>query len=316
MLTATVVPIVTATNYAIVFQAGHFNVTLTINAFQNLTGFPSYTPYPIKLNTSLAGQDLSAFSTALQKALQSKVSSVTISQVTLRVISNNASSACVPICARQWLNATIGFQLTETAPVNAGVAQYDLSWKNIRISDDLTVGGVGFNRIGTRYLLAALLPMVSFSPTRSESVLVTVQNQRVDGSSYQAAVNPIVLLDLSLFDAPLQGWNFTRNLASATETWTSPFNGGFVLSAVHRINEPEGPVSLSYLAGATISAQVTAPLGGFVRGDTLFLDQSDGLYEKLGTSTILGLVGVWIGALVIERKAVGPSWTRRKNKKR
>ncbi len=315
ILTASTAPLVNATNYAIVAQGGHFNVTLRINAFQNLTDFPSYSPYPI-LNSSLAGQDLTGFATALQKALQAKVSTIGVTQSTLRVTSNNASTACSPTCALQWLNVTVGFQLAENAPVNAGVAKYDMSWKNVRLDDDLTVAGVGFNRIGARYLLQALFPMVTFSPTRTESVIVTVQNQRVDPTNYQSAVSPIVLLDLSLFDAPVQAWNFTRDLASATQTWTSPFNGGFVVSAVHRINEPEGSTNLPYLAGATISAQVTTPLGAFAQGNNLFLDQSGGLWEKISISTILALIVVWITALVVERKTAGPSWTRRKNRKR
>jgi len=316
IITASMIPLGAASDYTIVFQGDHFNITWRIDAFQNLTGFPSSTAYPANLSASLDGQDLSAFNTALQNALQAKVNSVSISQLMVKITSNSASNTCIPTCSLQWLNLTVGFQLQESPPSNYGAARYDMSWKDVRVDDDLTAAGAGFNKLGDRYLLDGLVPMVTFTPTRSQSVLVSVQNETVNSANYQSIVSKIVLLDLSLFQAPLDNWSVARDLNLGIQTWTSPFNGGFIVSAIHRVNEPEGTTNLAYLAGAKISAQMTTPLNAFVKGDSLFVDQSGGFVEKIASAAILGILGVWIGASVIERKTAGPSFARQRKKKR
>jgi hypothetical protein len=86
--------------------------------------------------------------------------------------------------------------------------------------------------------------------------------------------------------------------------------------AVLAIAEPEGNFQQAYFAAVDIHAQITAPLGTSAKGDTLLVDTSGGLWEKLGSAAILGSLGVFAGTVVIERRIKAAFRIRQKKEKR
>ena len=305
--------------YAVQPDGNNFNVTWQINAWQNITSFPSTLVYPENLNYSLSGGDLQAMTSALRSAIQAKVSTAQITQTTARITSTNSTgTSCSPVCARQWLNLSITFQVQETPSITDGVASYDLSWKAIRLNDDLAAAGVSYNLIGSKYLVSALGPIITSPIGTGRSITVAIGTTGVTRNSYQAVAANVVLLDMSPIDTPLANWIYTRNIITQTQTWTSPQNGGFRVSVDLGISEPGSTTAFIYSADAEVSGQLTAPLSTYARGDSLYRDTSNGFVEKVAFSIILGSLGVLIGTIVLDRKITSRSsdWRRtRKNRK-
>ncbi len=324
MLLASLSPPVTGADYTILLQGDQFRVTWKINAWQNLTGFQGYPTgtqiLPPNLNTSLSASDLSTFTTALQKALQAKVSTVSITQPTVQITSNTPSLSCpaTATCPLQWLNVTVEFQARENPSITGGVARYDMSWRSVRLEDDLQGGSISFNRLGDRYLLQGLLPFIDFPSSISRGMSVTISGIRasLNNVTYQAPTHNIVLLDLTGFQAPLDSWTRTAFLSAGTQRWESPSSSGFGVDATLSISEAGTVTRLSYFAAVQVSAELSAPLNAFVKGDTLFVDTSGGLWERIGVITILGSLGIWAGMVIVERRITRTPWARRKREKR
>jgi hypothetical protein len=309
-------------DYTISLNGDTFEVELKLNAFQNLTSFQGFTPgtpvFPSNLTTSLQGADLSAFTASLQNAVKAKVSTVSVSQPSVHISSNSPTYTCPQNspCPLQWLNVTVQFTTHQTPDMTAGAARYDLPWKSIHISDDLQVNGASYNRLGEKYFLQALLPFLDFPPQVSRSMVVRIAGLPITNRTYVPRTTDVVLLDMSLFETPVEEWTLSRDLFAGTQTWTSPRIGGFQALAVLAIAEPEGNFQQAYFAAVDIHAQITAPLGTSAKGDTLLVDTSGGLWEKLGSAAILGSLGVFAGTVVIERRIKAAFRIRQKKEKR
>ena len=289
-------------DYNLQLTGDTFKVTLTINAYQNMSAYTHLPVYPPNLNSSLAGSDLSAFASALQKAVQQKVSSASISNVEVHVLSNSPNLSCIEACAPQWLNATAEFQVREAIQTNNGVLSYDLSWKNVRLDEDLQVANVSFNRIGEKYLVSALSPFVNFQGSRTDVMRVIVNDQVGLKTTYQNQTDAIVLFDMSKLQRPIEQWSISRDFASQRETWMSPQKAGFNASATETITEFTQVTRLRYLSGAAISAEMSTPYNTIARGDILLVDLSAGFFEQIFLGTILTSLGILVGGVIIERR--------------
>ena len=304
-----------ASNYSITLNGNTFSVTWQINAWQNLTSFGKIVAYPANLTSTLSGNDLSAFTSALTNALQAKVPTVEITQPTVHIVSNSPNASCSVQCRLQWLNATVQFGVTENVPQTAGVAQYDVSWKAVRIENDLRAAGVSFNTLGQTYLVSALAPFVDFQPSPGRTMRVFVQNASVGRTSYISVTDRVVLFDMSAFQTPLANWNNVFDLSSQRQTWTSPNSGGF--SAVATLNIIEQvTTSLVYVAAARISATVSAPLNAKAEGDTVFVDLSKGLWDGIAATAVLASLWILVGTVLLDRRMTRLSRAKWKKKSR
>ncbi len=274
-------------------------VTWTIRAVQNLTAYPvSTTVYPPNLNSSLSGDDLSQFSSALQSSLQLKNNGITVSDVSLHLSSNYINTTCAPCL--QWLNASTTFEVHEPAQTRFGVAQYDMSWMALRLNQDLTVGTVGYNRLGEDYLLAAVAPVAAFTSSSEQSQLMTVNGDVVSRIGYQPFVAAIVLFDMSALKPSVEDWSHNLNLGSQSQTWTSPQTGGFNFTATqHFLSEN---TEIAYVVGTSVSAELSAPLNAVAKGNILFVDYTGGLWDQLSLVTILTSLGVLVTAVVADSR--------------
>ena len=318
----TLVPAAVKADYTITMDNDQFNVTWTINAFQNITAFQDVltgtTIYPSNLTATLTGQDLTALTTALQNAIHGTVSTASITQLTAQITSNSPQYSCAATatCRLQWLNTTLTFTVHETPQTSASSTSYDLSWKAIRLNDDLQTSGVSYNRLGEKYLLQGLQPFVNFQIGVGRTMVVRIQDIPVNSGTYQTPTQNIVLYDMSSLQTPIEKWNYTRDIFTGKQTWTSPNNGGFKVQAVFAITEAGTVFREAYFATAIVSAHITTPLNVAAKGDKLVTDTSGGLLEKIELGTILGSLGVLLGSIIIEHRITGTSSRTKRAKKR
>jgi hypothetical protein len=295
-------------DYNIQVGGDTIKVAWTINAFQNFTAYTHVLVYPPNLNATLTGSELSTFTSTLQTTVQQKVSSASISNVAVHVSSNSPNASCSNACAAQWLNASASFEVGEALQTNSGVTRYDLSWKGIRLDQDLQASGVAFNRLGEKYLTTTLQPFVNFQNTRGISMTVTVNGQAAPKTTYQDLTNAIVLFDVSPIQTPLDKWVHTWSIASQSQTWTSPQNGGFNATATERLTEATETVRIAYIASAKVHAQITtASLNTTVQGDILYITLPGSFWNQIFLAAILAPVGLLVGTTILERRITNRS---------
>ena len=303
-------------DYNLQLNGSALNVTWTINAFENMTAYTHVAVFPVNLNSSLEGDNLSAFSSALQNAIMERVSSARISNLSVRISSNSPDITCTESCAPQWLNATAQFQVHEPTQTRMGIIRYDLSWKGVRMDEDLRVGNASFNTLGQTYLLKALTPFVNFPSTSTDLMRVVVNNLGVLRDTYQGVTSPIVLFDMSSLQTPIEEWSVSQDFASQLDIRTSPQVGGFSTSAVESITEPGETIHIAYVSGATVHAKISAPMNTVTQGDVLLVDLSGGFYDQILSGIILATLATLLVVLVFERQVIGgPKWTTRPKRK-
>ncbi len=318
ILALTLFPNVYAAEYSVSLDNDHFNVSWHIFAWQNLTGFCDTCPkvFPEHVNYSLNSAELAPFTSSLQTSMRQRVPSVTVSQPSVHIASNNATTKCSPICPRQWFNLTMNFQVQEDAPRTNNVARYDMSWKSVQINDSLTAGGFEFNQVGEKYLVPGYAPIINTRSVGGRTVTVTFGTVTVTNTTYHDAAKNIVLLDMSRIRIPIENWTMTRDFNAQRNIWTSPRSGGFLTFADFRISEGGTTTDFLYPAEARITAQISAPMNTFTNGDTLYLDMTNGFWEKVAFSIIAATIGLLAVTLVLERRISSTQWTRRKAKKK
>jgi hypothetical protein len=285
-------------DYNLQLTGGTVRVSWVINASQNLTSYTHALVFPANLSSTLMGAELEAFTSALQAAVQQKVNAATVSDVTVQVSSNSASLTCSDNCAPQWLNATAQFDVHEPPQTSVGATRYDLSWKPLRIDQNLLTKDVEFNRIG-KYLTPALQPFFNIQASRSLSITVNVNGRPAQKTTYQTVTDLIVLFDVSNLRAPLDQWSRTLDVSSQTQTWTSPQKGGFNATATERLTEAGETVRILYFFGATLHAQMTTPMNTGSGGDIVFI-RSGSIWDQILLATIIAPLGVLVGTSIIE----------------
>jgi hypothetical protein len=305
-------------DYNLQLQGDTFNVTWTINASQNITAFSHSLVYPPNLNGSLTGSDLSAFTSALETAVQQKVSSAVVSSVSVHLVSTSPNTSCSTSCIPQWMNATAKFQVREPSQTRNGVLHYDLSWKNIRLNDDLQMAGVSFNRLGEKYIVQALPASVIFQSIRGISWSILINGHSAFKTTYQNLTSSVVLFDMSSIQSPLQNWSHSLDPSFQSQAWSSPISGGSNTSAVETLTESGETSTQVYLSGATVRAEVSAPRSAAVNGDLLFIDLSGGFWDQLILAAVLAPLGILVGSAVLETRVLRRSRpsgkTSKKNK--
>ena len=302
-------------DYTIHLDNNQFKITWRINAMQNLTAFVKTIAFPQNLSLSLTGADLAAFTSSLQGALQARVPTVQLTQPTIDLSSHNVNATCSSRCPMQWLNATISFGVWENPVQTNGDGQYDMSWKAIRLEDDLRANGAPFNTLGETYILKGLAAFFPATPIQGRNFLVKVGGLLVNKNTYQTPTQKTILLDTSGFETPLENWIHIRNLNNQTQTWTSPHYAGFNITATEQVTELDFMANINFYAAARVSAELSTPLNAFAKGNTLFIDFTNGLWEWISAIAIVAVLGLLIGTLLLERRLTGRIQGRRKSGK-
>ena len=301
-------------DFTILLDGSQFRITWKIDAMQNLTAFAKTITFPQNISSTLKGADLTAFASTLQNTLQAKVATIQISQPTISLSSNSVNATCSNHCPFQWLNATIAFDVHEN-PVQAnGLGEYDMSWKAIRVEDNLQVNGTAFNTLGETYLLQGLASFFP-TPTTLRTFTVKIGGLLVNKNTYQDPTGKIFLLDTGAFQTPLSNWVHTQDLESRTQSWTSPQNAGFNITANQQITEVGFQTNLYYFAAARMSGEISTSMNTFAQKDVLFVDFSNGLWKTVSATLILVIIGILIVTVILERRITGQLRQRRKGSK-
>jgi|SRR5919108_4613383 hypothetical protein len=312
LLCTFILPPTAGAGYDIQLQGDTFRITWTINAIQNLTTYPiPTTVYPSNLNVSLAGDDLTQFSSVLQTSLDKKNPTITVSEATLSLSSNSINTTCVTCL--QWLNATASFQIHEPVQIHGGIARYDMSWVPLLLDKDLNTSGVGYNRLGQDYLVTAILPFTQFTPTSDRSLRMLLNGEPIVRIGYEPFIDGIVLFDMSAIRSPLEDWSHSIDLKSQSQTWISPQNGGFRFSATEHIVSENA--DLVYVAEAQVSTKLTTSLNTVAKGNTLFADFTGGFWDQVSLGIILVSLGVLATTVVIDKHLTSGYRQKRKRDK-
>jgi hypothetical protein len=274
-------------NYAI--HDGKISVELSLQFFQNMTTVPDLT----EKFTSAAAQNLTS---AIQDRLRSRSSTTSVTSLSADLKSS-----------RDWINATIHFDVTAVASREGSLLNVNCSWIRFRVPDDLRLENVSYNRIGATYIEPAFEKYVNFDQPPL--------NETVQGVTYQlgaAQVSPVeavqragnaTMLDFHNLAPRIEDWKMTYNLTQASTRWVyNPAPAAEMKMTVTPRGERPFTLGASYAYNATISADGLAQ----AHGDIISTEVS-GSYEP-----VLMLVVV-VATFVV---AVVASWTYRSRRKR
>ena len=273
-------------NYTI--HDGKVSVELSLQFYENATAIPTVSD---KL-TGAAARDLTS---AIEKTLKSKTDGLSVSS-----LSGDLSSS------RDWVNASIRFDVEGAAIQSGGVLNVNCSWITFRVPDDLRLGNVSYNLIGATYLRSEFEKYVNFDklPLNETIQDVTYISSTVPLSPLDAAnrAGNATLLDFSHINSYLESWRMVYNLTQGSTKWTL-YNIPVSQMSMKVTPRGENPftVAASYSYNATLSVDGLAQAHGEV-----ITTETSGSYEP-----ILMLVVV-IATFVV---AVVTSWVYRSRRK-
>ena len=310
VLAASLTPPASASSYAVQLDGDKFRVVWEVDAMQNLTALSKTMVFPQNLSYAMTGADLTAFNSALRTALQSRILTVVITQPAVSLSSSGVNVTCSFHCPLQWLNVTVAFDVQEPTTLAAGAGRYDLSWMAFRLAENLEAAGQAFNTLGQSYLIQAM-PSFFPSPTPGRTFTVKVGGLLVSKADYQAPVQEIVLLDTSSLVTPLEEWAHSQDLNAGTQTWRSPNDAGFNITAIQQITEVDLITNIYYFAAARVSAEFSAPLTAHAQGNVLIVDLSNGLWEGAAAFIVVAALATLIVTTILDRKLTRSSRRRK-----
>jgi hypothetical protein len=273
-------------NYAI--RDGKISVELSLNFFQNMTTLPD-------LNEKFTGAAAQNLTSAIQESLRSEATGVSVTS-----LSGDLRSS------RDWINATIRFDVAGVASQEGSVLNVNCSWIRFKVPNDLRLENVSYNRIGATYIGPAFEKYVDFDkPPLNETIQdVTYQFGMAQASPVEAVqrAENTTLLDFSYLAPHIEDWTMTYNLTRASTTWVySPGPAAEMNMTVTPREERSFSTDASYTYNATVSVNGLAQ----AHGDVISTEVS-GSYEP-----VLMLVVV-LATFVV---AVVASWMYRSRRK-
>jgi hypothetical protein len=268
---------------------GKVSVDLSLDFYQNATAMPN-------VNQSFTGAAAQNLTSAIQESLMSEATGTSVNS-----LSGDLRSS------RDWINATIRFDVTGVASQKGSLLNVNCSWIRFKVPGDLRLGNVSYNRIGATYIRPAFEKYVDFdkpplNKTIGDVIYASGTTQLPPVDAVQRAGNA-TLLDFTYIAAHVEDWRMTYNLTKASTTWVyNPGSAAEMDMAVKPRVENPFDFHASYAYNATISVEGLAQ----AHGDVISTDVSGG-YEP-----VLMLIVV-IATFVI---AVVASWVYRSRRKR
>jgi len=273
-------------NYAI--HDGKVSVELSLQFYENATAIPSVSE---KL-TGAAAQDLTS---AIEKTLKSKTDGISVSSLSGDLVSS-----------RDWVNASIRFDVEGAAIQSGGFLNVNCSWVTFRVPDDLRIGNVSYNLIGATYLRPEFEKYVSFdkSPLNETVQDVTYVSRTVPLSPLDAVnrAGNATLLDFSYLNSYLESWRMVYNFTQGSTKWTL-YNIPVSQMSMKVTPRGENPFTLaaSYSYNATVSIDGLAQAHGEV-----ITTETSGSYEPI--LMLVVVIATFVAAVVT-------SWVYRSRRK-
>ena len=267
---------------------GKVSVELSLQFYENVTAISSVSE---KL-TGAAAQDLTS---AIEKTLKSKTDGISVSSLSGDLVSS-----------RDWVNASIRFDVEGAAIQSGGFLNVNCSWVTFRVPDDLRIGNVSYNLIGATYLRPEFEKYVSFdkSPLNETVQDVTYVSRTVPLSPLDAVnrAGNATLLDFSYLNSYLESWRMVYNFTQGSTKWTL-YNIPVSQMSMKVTPRGENPFTLaaSYSYNATVSIDGLAQAHGEV-----ITTETSGSYEPI--LMLVVVIATFVAAVVT-------SWVYRSRRK-
>ncbi len=254
-----------ASSITINVATDHINAKFVLSLHQNMTTFPNE-------STTVSGLQDGGLTSAFSDALAKVEPSAKISNMTLKVFSNNT-----------WLNLTATMTITGVFDKHGDLAEVNSTWKSLNVVGDLRAGNLSYNDVGKTYLRPALEFYVNASkfenlPNATIKAVTFFVNQTISVTGEVAAnqVGNMTVLDFRPLSVPLEQWNRTYHLLNDTTTWQyiPPLPS---LSASIRANK--GNQSLYAFSVYSYDAEVAVPGLARANGNIVMIDVGSGQQE-------------------------------------
>ena len=272
---------VRASQVTLTIHNGLIGSTMTLSFHQNMTQLPDTT-------ATLNGATNSTLMASFTNALRATDPLAAVSDLTVAVSSGP-----------NWLNVTASVDVSGVTIQNGDIMNTTTAWKSFHIDNDLRIGNLSINTVGSRYLR----PVYNYYVNASSYVAkpnatikgVTFFSNNISIAGDQAAnqAGNLTLFDFRPLNVSLNQWNYTYNLQNDTTTWR--YSPAPIISS--SITVIRGLNSTSRIfADYGYSAEVVA--AGLARsvGDCALVDVSSGNRELVMTGVVILaiIVAIWI----------------------
>jgi hypothetical protein len=267
---------------------GKVSVDLSLDFYQNATAMPSVN----EVFTGAAAQNLTS---AIQESLMSEATGTSVNS-----LSGDLRSS------KDWINATIHFDVTGIASQKGSLLNVNCSWIRFKVSSDLRIENVSYNRIGAAYIRPAFETYVNFD--------TPPLNKTIEDVAYLSGAMPLppveavqragntTLLDFTNLAPHVEDWRMTYNLTQGSTTWA--YNPG-PAAEMNMTVTPRAGKSFSMYASYTYNATISVEGVGQAHADVISTEVSG------GHESVLMLVIV-IATFIL---AVFASWVYRSRRK-
>jgi len=290
--------------------SNYVDVSMNIRVFQNLTDIESSFSLP-SYNGTLTGSNSTSLASAVQTSIQNKTLGAQVNGLRLQFASTGLRGGL-----SQWFNVSLQFRLSGVQTSKSGLQYVNMDWKSFNVPQNVTLGGVEVNNIGTAYLASVAAKIADLERSSTSTKLVTYSNIvnyfRVTTGNLVSATERVNLLNFTQLLPAVDTWQKGYDVSTNSQTWTFYINRILGLMIQTTSTEPQATPAADGVV-YTIQAVVSAPARSYSQGDTIvavFNDSSEAIMLAVMTAGLAGL----ILSIVMERR-VSRRIVRRKGKK-
>jgi hypothetical protein len=291
-------------------HSNYVDVSMNIRVFQNLTDIESGFSLPAS-NGTLTGNDSTSLASAIQASIQNKTLGAQVSGLNLQLASTSLRGGL-----SQWFNVSLQFRVSGVQTSKAGLQYVNMDWKSFNVPQNVTVGGVEVNNIGTAYLASVATTISNLERSSTRTSIITYSNIvnyfRVTTGNLVSATERINLLNFTQLLPAVETWQETYDPSTNSQTWTFYINQILGLMIQTTSTEPHATPTTDGVI-YSIQAIVSAPARSYARGDTIVAVFNDTTETIMLAVIVVGLA-VLISSLFIERR-ISRRVIRRKTKK-
>lgn len=291
-------------------HSNYVDVSMNIRVFQNLTDIESGFALPAA-NGTLSGNNSTNLISAIQASIQNKVSSAQVNGLSLQFASTGLRGGL-----SQWFNVSLQFRLSGVQTSKSGLQYVNMDWKSFSVQQNVTVGGVEVNNIGTAYLASVATTIANLERSSTRTNIITYSNIvnyfRTTTGNLVRSTERINLLNFTQLLPAVDTWQESYDPSTNSQTWTFYLNQILGLMVQTTSTEPQATPTADGVM-YTIQATVSAPARSYAQGDTIVAVVNDTAETIMLAVVVVGL-GVLISSLFTERR-ISRRILRRKAKK-
>lgn len=160
-----------------------------------------------------------------------------------------------------------------------------MSWKSFSLAENVSLGGVEVNNIGTRYLssVAANIAKGESSSGTFITYTNTVNSFRVKAANMATLAQGISLLNFTRVQPTIDSWRETYDAGSGLVTWS--FKPSIIpgIIVTESVAEQQPPTKTDYVLSYGLEAVLSAPARSHVYGDIVTVTFGDNAEILMGS---------------------------------